>query len=105
MTGSSFRGLCRSCYSGARGGPADEDITREPPGPTGREAAYAAACSCRLIQLVIGFIANLALLETIGIITLVIGAVLWNLGSMGRQVGARAAGDRVGLVGGGGVNV
>jgi hypothetical protein len=37
-----------------------------------------------LIQLVIGFIANLAILETIGIITLVIGAVLWNLGSMGR---------------------
>jgi hypothetical protein len=47
---------------------------------------------CRLIQLVIGFIANLALLETIGIITLVIGAVLWNLGSMGRQVGARRQG-------------
>jgi hypothetical protein len=79
--------------------------SQEPPGPTGREAAYAAACSCRLIQLVIGFIANLAILETIGIITLVIGAVLWNLGSMGRQVGARAARDRVELVGGGGVSV
>jgi hypothetical protein len=56
-----------------------------------------------LIQLVIGFVASLALLETIGIITLVIGAVLWNLGSMGRQVGAGAR-DRVGLVGGGGVS-
>jgi hypothetical protein len=40
-----------------------------------------------LILLVIGFIANLAILETIGIISLVIGAVLWILGSMGRQVG------------------
>jgi hypothetical protein len=58
-----------------------------------------------LIQLVIGFIANLAILETIGIITLVIGAVLWNLGSMGRQVGAGAARDRVGLVGAGAVSV
>jgi len=58
-----------------------------------------------LIQLVIGFIANLAILETIGIITLAIGAVLLNLGSMGRQVGARAAKDRVGLVGGGGISV
>jgi hypothetical protein len=58
-----------------------------------------------LIQLVIGFIANLALLETIGIITLVIGAVLWNLGSMGRQVGAGAARDRVGLLGAGAVSV
>jgi hypothetical protein len=40
-----------------------------------------------LILLVIGFIANLAILETIGIFSLVIGAVLWILGSMGRQVG------------------
>jgi hypothetical protein len=33
-----------------------------------------------LILLVIGFIANMAILETIGIISLVIGVVLWILG-------------------------
>jgi hypothetical protein len=40
-----------------------------------------------LIRLVIGFIANMAILETIEIISLVIGVVFWILGSMGCQVG------------------
>jgi hypothetical protein len=39
-----------------------------------------------LILLVIGFIAKIAILWTIGIILLIIGAVLWILGSTGRPV-------------------
>ena len=42
-----------------------------------------------LILLVIGFIADVAILQTLGIILLIIGAVLWILGSMGRPVGGR----------------
>jgi hypothetical protein len=62
--------------------------------------------SLGLILLVIGFIANLAILETIGIISPVIGVVLSILGSMGYQVGGpasawRATRDRIGPGGGG----
>ncbi|MFI9581308.1 DUF6131 family protein [Streptomyces sp. NPDC052236] len=42
-----------------------------------------------IILLVIGFVANIAILWTIGIILLVIGAVLWILGSLGHAVGGR----------------
>ncbi len=42
-----------------------------------------------LVLLIIGFVAKIAILWTIGIILLVIGAVLWLLGSMGRAVGGR----------------
>jgi hypothetical protein len=42
-----------------------------------------------LILLVIGLIAHIGILWTIGIILLIIGAVLWILGSMGRAVGGR----------------
>jgi hypothetical protein len=42
-----------------------------------------------LVLLVIGFIAKISILWTVGIILLVIGAVLWVLGSMGRAVGGR----------------
>jgi Family of unknown function (DUF6131) len=42
-----------------------------------------------LILLVIGFIAQISILWTIGIILLVIGAILWVLGSTGRAVGGR----------------
>jgi hypothetical protein len=42
-----------------------------------------------LILLIIGFVAKIAILWTIGIILLIIGAVLWFLGSMGRPVGGR----------------
>jgi hypothetical protein len=42
-----------------------------------------------LILLVIGFIAKISILWTIGIILLVIGAILWIMGSTGRAVGGR----------------
>jgi hypothetical protein len=42
-----------------------------------------------LILLVIGFIAKISILWTIGIILLVIGAILWVLGATGRAVGGR----------------
>lgn len=42
-----------------------------------------------IILLVIGFIAKIAIVWTIGIIVLVVGAVLAILGAMGREVGGR----------------
>jgi hypothetical protein len=42
-----------------------------------------------IILLVIGFIAKIAIVWTIGIIALVIGLILVLLGSMGRAVGGR----------------
>jgi hypothetical protein len=42
-----------------------------------------------LVLLVIGFIAKVAILQTLGIILLIVGAVLWILGSMGRPVRGR----------------
>jgi hypothetical protein len=42
-----------------------------------------------IILLIIGFIAKIAVLWSIGIILLVVGAVLFLLGSMGRAVGGR----------------
>jgi hypothetical protein len=42
-----------------------------------------------LILLIVGFIAKIAILWTIGIIVLVIGAVLALLGVAGREVGGR----------------
>ena len=42
-----------------------------------------------LILLIIGFIAKIAILWTIGIILLVIGLVLFLLGAVGREVGGR----------------
>jgi uncharacterized protein DUF6131 len=42
-----------------------------------------------LILLIIGFLAKIAILWTIGIIVLVIGLVLLLLGSIGRGVGGR----------------
>src|SRR5215216_3193505 len=100
MTGSSFSGLHRSCYSGARGRPADEAVTRKPrtsgltkpdlmgaesvrsrerPGLTrrGRAGRGSSVLILGLILLVIGFIASMAILETIGIISRVIAVVLW----------------------------
>jgi Family of unknown function (DUF6131) len=43
-----------------------------------------------VILLIIGFIAKIAILWTIGIILLVIGLILAVLGRMGRAVGGRA---------------
>ncbi|MGW3396806.1 DUF6131 family protein [Streptomyces sp. SS] len=42
-----------------------------------------------IILLVIGFVAGLAFLWTIGIILVVIGVILWILGAVGHQVGGR----------------
>ncbi|MFF3980496.1 DUF6131 family protein [Streptomyces sp. NPDC001828] len=41
------------------------------------------------ILLVVGFVAGISILWTIGIILLVIGAILWLLGSVGHAVGGR----------------
>ncbi len=41
------------------------------------------------ILLILGFVLKVQILWTIGIILLVIGAVLWLLGSVGRPVGGR----------------
>lgn len=43
-----------------------------------------------VILLVIGFIANISILWTIGIVLIVAGAVLALLGGTGRRVGGRA---------------
>ena len=42
-----------------------------------------------VILLIIGFIAKIAILWTIGIVLLVVGVILMVLGSMGRAVGGR----------------
>ncbi|MFD7783483.1 DUF6131 family protein [Streptomyces nojiriensis] len=42
-----------------------------------------------LILLLVGFLTGISILWTIGIILLVVGAVLWILGSVGHQVGGR----------------
>jgi hypothetical protein len=42
-----------------------------------------------LLLLIIGLVAGIGILYTIGIVLIVIGAVLWILGSMDRSVGGR----------------
>jgi hypothetical protein len=42
-----------------------------------------------VILLLIGLVAKVSILWTIGLILLIIGAVLWLMGSMGRAVGGR----------------
>ncbi|MGO4456072.1 DUF6131 family protein [Streptomyces sp. M-16] len=42
-----------------------------------------------LILLIIGFLTGISILWTLGIILLVVGAVLWILGSVGHAVGGR----------------
>ena len=42
-----------------------------------------------VILLIIGLLAHIGILWTIGIILIIIGAVLWILGSVGRPVGGR----------------
>ncbi|BBY62169.1 DUF6131 family protein [Mycolicibacterium helvum] len=41
------------------------------------------------ILLILGFVLHIPILWTIGVILLVVGAVLWLLGSIGRPVGGR----------------
>jgi Family of unknown function (DUF6131) len=42
-----------------------------------------------LVLLVVGFLTSISILWTIGVILIVVGAILWVLGSMGRAVGGR----------------
>ncbi|MCT9010760.1 DUF6131 family protein [Streptomyces rhizosphaerihabitans] len=42
-----------------------------------------------VILLVVGLVAGIGILWTIGIILVAIGIVLWVLGAMGREVGGR----------------
>ncbi|MER5966432.1 DUF6131 family protein [Streptomyces sp. NPDC002057] len=42
-----------------------------------------------VILLVIGFVASISILWTIGLILVVIGVVLWILGAVGHAVGGR----------------
>lgn len=42
-----------------------------------------------LVLLIIGFLAGIPVLWSIGMLLLIIGLVLWILGSMGRAVGGR----------------
>ncbi|HEY7594089.1 MAG TPA: hypothetical protein VH969_13135 [Actinophytocola sp.] len=42
------------------------------------------------ILLIIGFIANISILWTIGLVLIVVGAILAILGGTGRRVGGRA---------------
>ena len=42
-----------------------------------------------IILLVIGWLTGIGILTTIGVILLVIGAIFWILGSMGRPVAGR----------------
>ena len=43
-----------------------------------------------LLLLVLGFVLDVGILWTIGIILVIVGAILWILGAMGRTVGPRA---------------
>ena len=42
-----------------------------------------------LILLIIGIVAHIGILWTIGVLLLIVGAVLWLLGAMGREIGGR----------------
>jgi hypothetical protein len=43
-----------------------------------------------LILLILGAVLDISILWTIGIILVVVGAILWVLGTAGRQIGPRA---------------
>jgi Family of unknown function (DUF6131) len=42
-----------------------------------------------LVLLVIGFVTGIAILWSIGVIVLIVGLVLWILGSLGHAIGGR----------------
>ena len=42
-----------------------------------------------LILLILGWLLGIGILWTLGIILIIVGAILWILGSMGRAVGGR----------------
>lgn len=43
-----------------------------------------------LVILVVGYLLNISVLWTIGLILMVVGAILWLLGATGRAVGGRS---------------
>lgn len=43
-----------------------------------------------LVILVVGYLLNISVLWTIGLILMVVGAILWLLGATGRSVGGRS---------------
>lgn len=42
-----------------------------------------------IILLILGYVLKVGILQTLGVVVLVIGAVLWVLGSVGRPVAGR----------------
>lgn len=42
-----------------------------------------------VVLIVIGYLASIGILETLGIILVIVGVVMWILGSMGRPVAGR----------------
>ena len=42
-----------------------------------------------LILMVIGFVAGIPLLWTIGVVVMIVGLALWALGTMGHEIGGR----------------
>lgn len=42
-----------------------------------------------IILLILGFVLDISILWTIGIILIVLGVIFWILGSMGRAIGGR----------------
>lgn len=42
-----------------------------------------------VVLLILGFVFNISALWTIGVVLLIVGAVLWILGAVGRPVGGR----------------
>jgi hypothetical protein len=53
------------------------------------ERSEAAVIILGIICLIVGFLLQIAILWTIGIILVVIGAILWLLGAVGHAVGGR----------------
>lgn len=42
-----------------------------------------------VVLIVIGYLASIGILETLGIILVIVGVVMWILGSMGRPIAGR----------------
>jgi Family of unknown function (DUF6131) len=42
-----------------------------------------------IVLLIIGFVARIAILWSVGVLFVLVGAVLWVLGAMGREVAGR----------------
>lgn len=65
------------------------DARREPSALAGLRTNGGSMLILGLILLLLGFLLKVSILWTIGIVLLIVGAVLWILGSTGRAVGGR----------------